>query len=208
MGGEALGGERRPRRLDHRTDGDDGRLQLRMPDLVEDLAHPGSGDPQLLGVDHERDHDLDVRVLATLEQAGGGGAQRSHLHLVHAGAQHTEPHTARPDHRIGLTETPDRDQFCALLGGQLAAGLASGEVDEVGEEFVQRRVEQPNRHRARVHGVEQALEVVGLGDFEFGERRRLGLGVGGEDEAAHDRQPVVGQEHVLRPAQADPPGPE
>ena len=63
--GEFAGGERGARRLDHGPDRHDGRTcSSGWPDLVEHVAHPAAGDPQLLGFDHERDHDLDVRPLA------------------------------------------------------------------------------------------------------------------------------------------------
>ncbi len=99
-----------------------------------------------------------------------------------------------------------------------------------GQELVQRRVDQADHDRQAVHGPEQPGEVIGLQALELCQRRveggdRLGvvggqlvaglapvLGLGGpggvEDHALHGRQPLLLEEHVLRPAQPDALRPE
>ena len=73
---------------------------------------------------------------------------------------------------------------------------------------MQRRVEQAHRDRQPVHRLED-LDEVGLLDVEqLLERGGLLLRRGGEDHAAHDRQAVVGEEHVLGAAQPDALGAE
>ncbi len=59
-----------------------------------------------------------------------------------------------------------------------------------------------------VHGGEDLLEVLPLDLEQLGEGRLLVLGLAGEDHAAHDREAVLGQEHVLGTAQADALGAE
>ena len=55
----------------------------------------------------------------------------------------------------------------------LAAGLGHRDPDrqlgEVGQELVQRRVEQPDRHRQPVHRLEDAVEVLALQRQQFGQ---------------------------------------
>ena len=78
---------------------------------------------------------------------------------------------------------------------------------DVGEELVQRRVEQPDGDGQAVHRLEDALEVGPLQLGELLERGALLRVVGGEDEALHDRQ-AVAEEHVLGAAEADALGAE
>ena len=78
---------------------------------------------------------------------------------------------------------------------------------DVGEELVQRRVEQPDGDGQAVHRLEDALEVGALQLLELVERGVLLGRVGGEDEPLHERQPVA-EEHVLGAAEADALGAE
>ena len=73
---------------------------------------------------------------------------------------------------------------------------------------MQRRVEQPNRHREPGHGGEDALEVLLLERKQALERLApLFLG-GGHDHGAHERQALLRHEHVLGAAEADALGTE
>ena len=73
---------------------------------------------------------------------------------------------------------------------------------------MQRRVEQADGDRQAVHGLEDLHEVGLLGHPQRLEGRLLLGRRVGQDHPADDGQPVLGQEHVLGPAQADPLGPE
>ena len=73
---------------------------------------------------------------------------------------------------------------------------------------MQRRVEQADGDGQPVHRFEDLDEIGPLRDAQLLECGFLGLGGVGEDHAAHDRQPVVAEEHVLGPAQADALGTE
>ena len=100
-------------------------------------------------------------------------------------------------------EPAHRDELDAFLVGQVAERLAHGEVDQVGEELVQRRVEQPHRHGQAVHRLEHRLEVDDLRRFEFRQRSGFGRRVVAQDEPTHDLQTVGGEEHVLGPTEPD-----
>ncbi len=73
---------------------------------------------------------------------------------------------------------------------------------------MQRRVEQPDRHRQARHRLEDALEV-GLLHRQQPVQRGAAAGlVVGDDHLLHDREPLLAEEHVLGAAEADPLGAE
>ena len=113
----------------------------------------------------------------------------------------------RAQHGVELVPLLGRLEQRLLLGVEPDGRLLDGELAGVGEEFVQRRVEQAHRHRQPVHRLEDLDEVGALGDAQLLEGGVLGRGVLGEDHPAHDGQAVLGDEHVLGPAQADALGP-
>ena len=78
---------------------------------------------------------------------------------------------------------------------------------DVGEELVQRRVEQADGDGQAVHRLEDALEVGALQLLELGERLVFLDRAVGEDEPLHERQ-AVAEEHVLGAAEADALGAE
>ena len=118
---------------------------------------------RLARVRDQRDHDLQARRLVALGANGGRGAEdRAHLHLVDLGMDQPEPHAAGAEHRVALGECLDALER-VLEGGRigLAAQARLGdlldELDAVGHELVQRRVEQPDRDRQAGHGLAAAL---------------------------------------------------
>ena len=130
--------------LDHRP-----AEVLVQPFLLGD-AHGQLAEPaQLLGEADEWMHDLDERCLPGPPLHGNRRADdRAHLHLVDLGPEQPEPAAARTEHRIRLLECLD----------PLAHRLV-GRVLQRGQEFVQRRVEQPDRHGQPGHGFEDPFEV-------------------------------------------------
>ena len=69
---------------------------------------------------------------------------------------------------------------------------------------MQRRVEQPDRHRQPGHRLEDALEVALLEGQQPVERRAACRFVVREDHLLHDREALLAEEHVLGAAEADP----
>ena len=63
------------------------------------------------------------------------------------------------------------------------------ELLDVGQELVQRGIEQADRDRQPVHRREDLLEVAALQLEQLGQRLGFLLGRVGEDHALHDRQP-------------------
>ena len=113
----------------------------------------------------------------------------------------------RAEHRVRLAPGLRGTQELATFVVELALGVADEQLLDVGEELVQRRVEQADGDGQAVHRLEDALEVGALELLELVERGLLGRFVGREDEALDDRQPVA-EEHVLGAAEPDALGAE
>ena len=82
-----------------------------------------------------------------------GAHDRPHLHLVDLGMQDPEAHAARAEHRVRLLELVDAvERLLELLHVAVALDARvlelGGELLGVGEELVQRRVEQADRDRS------------------------------------------------------------
>ena len=77
-------------------------------------------------------------------------------------------------------------------------------LSAVREEFVERRVEQPDRDREPVHRLEDRLEVRPLHRQQLGERAAPAGVIAGHDHLAHGGDPVALEEHVLGAAEPDP----
>ena len=102
--GDLPGGQRRPRQLDHRPQQ---RAQLHagpLGDLDEDLLGVGLDDLQLLDRPDQRDHDLRLRVLAQLDQLGGGLGDRPDLQVEQARHDQPQPDAAQAEHRVLLVQ--------------------------------------------------------------------------------------------------------
>ena len=196
-------------RLDHRADEvvDRSTSSASASAVGRDLAHP-VGEQRELGLgDDERDHDLDVRIAARLLARDRGLDDRLRLHPVEPGLEDAEATPAGAEHRVGLTPQLRGREQAPALGVELALGVVDEELLDVGEELVQRRVEQADGDGQAVHRLEDALEVGALELLELGQRLFLLHRAVGEDEPLHQRQPVA-QEHVLGAAEADALGAE
>mmetsp|Transcript_2482 Transcript_2482/g.3526 ORF Transcript_2482/g.3526 Transcript_2482/m.3526 type:complete len:709 (-) Transcript_2482:241-2367(-) len=128
------------------------------------------------------------------------------LHLGDLRVQDAEAATAEPQHGVDLREFVDLvqhslDSDAQLLGHHLADVLHLA----VGEELVERRVEEADGDGAVVHGREDALEVGALEGEQLGERELPRLHVLRHDHLPHRLEPLVARkEHVLCPHQPDP----
>ena len=72
------------------------------------------------------------------------------------------------------------------------------------EEFMQRRVEQPDRDRQALHRPEDALEVGPLQGQQLLERLAAGIDGLRQDHLPHRQDPLALEEHMFGPAQPDP----
>ena len=143
-------------------------------------------------------HDLHHRRLAGAAFHGGGGTDdRPHLHLVDLGEEEAEPAPARAEHRVRLAERADPARHLGRL-----------RLLERRQELVQRRVEEPDRDRQAGHRLEDPLEVLLLEGEQLRERVATLLLPRCHDHRAHERQALLGHEHVLGPAEPDPLGAE
>ena len=134
---------------------------------------------------------------------------RADLHVGQAGDDQAEPDAAQAEHGVLLVQPAHRgEQLLVLLGGRVAGQRdLDGQIGQVGEELVQRRVDQPDRHRQAVHGVEDLHEVAALQRLE-GVERALALLVGAGQDQVLDQLAALAEEHVLGADQADAAGAE
>ena len=146
----------------------------------------------------ERMHDLDERRLARALLDGERGAHdRAHLHLVDLGNCRPSRQPRVPS--IGFDSCSARMRRRIALVGRLL---------ERRQELVQRRVEQADRHRQpAIASKIPSKSACWNGSSRSSAARRLALGRG-HDHLLHDRQPLLGHEHVLGAAEADPLGAE
>ena len=202
---------RRARRLDHRADRDLEALRRRVPSTA---AMASSTQPRASSSssrrDRERDHDLDDRVLA------GRVAARRPPPSAPAPASRRAPASARRGARRGCrasgsaratTRRPRAGRSPRASRPVVACCTSSSSTD--GQELVQRRVEQPDGDGQAVHRLED-LEEVGLLRDRAAARGRPPppRGCRARIMRPHDRQAVLGEEHVLGAAQADALGAE
>ena len=158
---DAPGHQRSARKLDHRPDQIVDARALLLEHRSGDPLDQRPDDPKLgLGRD-QRHHDLgDRRVAraALLRDRNRGLEDRPRLHLVNLGIGDSEPAAAMAEHRVELVKLldpareqigrdPDRRGDVLMLAGIL------------GQEFVERRVEQSDRDRQARHDPENLLEV-------------------------------------------------
>ena len=125
-----------------------------------------------------------VRVPARLDPVGRRVRDRPDLHGVQAGDDQAEPDAAQAEHRVLLVQPADLLEQLAVLVGRLVAGQRDldRQLGQVGQELVQRRVEQPDRDRQAVHRLEDLDEVAALQRLQLRQRRLPGLVVLGQDQ--------------------------
>ncbi len=156
----------------------------------------------------QRDHDLRLHGLARLlldqrrRLEDGAG-----LHLVDLGIGDAEPAAAMAQHRVGFLQ--HRRALGDMVDGD-AGGLghllhlAAG----IGQELVQRRIEQADGHRQALHDAEQLDEIVALHGQDLGQRRAAPLDGLGHDHLAHGDDAAAVEEHMLGAAEPDALGAE
>ena len=113
---------------------------------------------QLLFEPDQRDHDFRFHFHAGLLHFGCGFEHRARLHLGNFRIDQTQPATAETEHRVELVQLVDA--FGNLIHAQ--AELLGQEVLRaviVRQEFVQWRIEEPDRGWPPIQHLEDADEV-------------------------------------------------
>ncbi len=207
--------QRGPRHLDHGAD--------RVAHVPAGLRHHLAGNPvrHLAGQLHlrhragERDHDLGLHREPLSRHLAGRLHDGPHLHVVDLGEGDAEAAAPVPEHRVRLLERLEPRLQRAQLRVPLRVEAARVEprvllehLLVLGEELVQRRIEQPDGDRVRGHGAEDADEVLALERQQAVHRLLPVLDVLGHDHVAHDRDALVAEEHVLGAHQPDALRPE
>ena len=193
---------------------DHGADQIVYPatDVLENLfRHPidqSAQDFDLAPGRDQRDHDFRHGCVVALScHLAGGFEDRARLHLVDFGIGNPQAASAMAEHRIEFVQLA-----CPAAQMVDTQPARFRQLRELGvamrEKLMQRRVEQADRAGQARHGAEDRDEIRALFGQQFGERGAAALLVLGQDHLAHRADPVGIEEHMLRPAQADPLGPE
>ena len=112
-------------------------------------------------VDHQRNHDFGEGLAALLGGIDGRADYRLDLHLGNFRVHHRQAATAETQHGIHLGRRSVISRICL---GRLADALGQ-RVDilvGLGQEFVQRRIQQADCDRQSIHHLEQFQHIVVL----------------------------------------------
>ncbi len=215
---QLIGYQAGPRQLDHGADQEGqapaGFIQHRRSRLFNFLLHP----LHLGGMADQRNHDLQLNLFRGnpfIKQLKGGHDDRTHLHAVDGGINQPQPAAAVAQHGVLLGQRSYfLQQRLSLLQLLRLGSITAQPINlqkqllTVGQKLVQRRVEQPDRHREAGHLPQDPLEILFLHRQQLLQGRfPLGI-VAGQDHPPHQRHPLLLHEHVLGAAEADALGPQ
>jgi hypothetical protein len=162
---------------------------------------------ELLDRRDQGDHDLGLNIDSASHRADGCLEDRSPLHLGDLGIRDAESAAAVSEHGVRLTERFHDPR--KLVSGQFESSRKQlALLAPVRQEFMQRRVEQPDGHRQSAHRLEDALEVAALHGKELREGTTAPSLFPSDDHLAHRRDPVTLEEHMLGATQTYPFGSE
>ena len=106
-----------------------------------------------------------------------------------------------------LKQLIDFDQGAGMFDAQFQVGKFGHEFHQVGQKFMQGRIDQANDNRQPIHGPKESGKVLPLERQQPGQGFPAFVRAVGHDHFLEKRQPVGFKEHVLRPAQPDALGP-
>ena len=213
--GDPSGGHGRPRQLDHGAH-QVGELHVAAPHrLLGDLANQILLGFHLRHHPHQRDHDFRHDLLALACHLAGRFQDGAGLHAGDLRHRDAEPAASQAQHGIELMELLHSSQEPPFLlhprrvsANELQPRDLHHQLFPFGQEFMERGVEQTNRHGEAFHLTVQPDEVLLLQREQL---RQVALALfprAGQDHVLHDRDPILGKEHMLGPAEPDPLGPE
>ena len=112
------------------------------------------------------------------------------------GLHDPEPHAAQPEHRVRLVQLSHLREHAAPARRRprrapRPSATSTDELGQVGQELVQRRVEQPHGHRQPVHRAEDPDEVAALQRQQHVVGGLLLLGGLREDHLLHGRHALL-----------------
>ena len=175
---------------------------------------------QLFADRDEGHHDLEHHLLAFAFNLTGGFKNRANLHARDFGEEEAQPAAAETEHRVSLANLIDvleqspllvdfveqmvhLDHCLGLFQTHLEFGELAQQFIDVGQEFMKRRIQQPNGNRKPGHLAEDADEVAALQRKQFLERLLARAHAIGEDHLAHGGESLIAKEHMLGAAEAD-----
>jgi hypothetical protein len=152
---------------------------------------------------NQRDHDFQIDCVARFPlRIERGFKDRPRLHLVNLRIADPEPAAAMAQHGIGFRQ---RNRARPQFGGLRARSFRDLGDFFIGmrNEFVQRRIEQPDGDRQPLHDAEYFQEIAALHRQQLGDGRFAPLQIVGQDHLAYRKNALGVEEHVLRAAEPD-----
>ena len=152
--GDLIGGQGRARQFDHGAHLVINGFTL----LLEDFRGHAADDRRLVahffnGAD-ERNHDFRMRIAALALDGDSGLKEGAHLHLGDLGEGDAEAAATQSEHGVDLAQILDPRQQSAqfLQPGRMGLGVLQmgdfhQQIRALGQELMQRRIEQANGHR-------------------------------------------------------------
>ena len=138
---------------------------------------------QLGGIDGQRNHNLQVRVMAFIHQLNRGAEEGAELHLGDFGIDDTQADTAQTHHRVHLVHTLDTGvQFLEVKAaglGHLALFLLG-----LGDELMQRGIHQAEGKGLAVHHLQCTLGALTNIGLQFGQSSLAGFQCVGQNHIA------------------------
>jgi len=203
---DLVGGDGGAGDFDHGTDGvvELARHVVLGEDGLGGLDGVGLGEGQFGLLADEGDHDFRSRGPGGVHTGDFDGSfhNGTDLHVVDLGVRDTETATAVAEHGVGLVEILDAlgdgGGVDTELGGEFALLLLL-----IGDELVERRVEEADGAGETLHLGEDTNEVIALEGKDLGEGSLATGFVVGENHLTDGVDLVSFEEHVLSTAEAD-----
>ena len=144
-------------------------------------------------------HNLRARLFADVDGSVNHGRG---LHLGNLRVRDSQAAAAVAHHRVELMQAGN-DVVQLFHADAKVFGQLHNLAFLLRQELVQRRIQQPDGHRAVAHHAVYRFEIFFLIRLDHVERLFALLGRIGEDHPSDGRNPVFLEEHVLRAAKAD-----
>ena len=145
----------------------------------------------------QRHHDFRRDRLAGRAAGFDRGLEnRARLHFRDFRIGDGEAAAAKAEHRIEFMQFSGAVRELLRIGAHRLRHFGDFFL-AMRQKFVQRRIEQPDRHRQAAHDLEQLDEIGALHRQKFGERGAARVFVARQDHLAHGADAVLVEEHML-----------
>ena len=204
-----IGCDRSTGHFDHRTNAVSELLAASLHDFSSHAMNNLDLQIELSLEPNQRHHHLRLDLNSLFQNRHRCLENRPSLHLGDLGTNDTQSTSPETEHGVELMQFIDHlGHFCngrSKLLGNLFLPLL---VVRLGQELVQRRIEQTDASRQTIEGSENPLEILLLVRQQLGQSRFASILRLGQDHLPHGDDAIPFKEHMLGTAQTDPFGPK